>query len=427
MERVYSLTLSLLSLISVSIFLRTAISADTISSAKSLTDGETLVSLGQIFELGFFSPGKSKNRYLGIWYKTSPDVVLWVANRNDPLPDTFGELTIKSNRLVLLNQSKTIVWSSRSSKRVTEKPVFAQLLDSGNLVLRDSELYLWQSFDYPTDTLLAGMKLGWDSNRSFERFITSWKSPDDPSTGDFTYGVQLQGLPQFVVTMGRTKKYRSGNWNGLRFGGREVTDDKVLKTIIVFNKDGSFYMFEPTVNSVVIRMTIAVSGSLLCLTLQKGSFQWAIMYELPYQLCDSYGYCSVNGICRLNKDPVCDCLDGFSPSSNGEWELLNWSNGCKRTVPLDCRKGEGFIEVVGVKLPDFLDFWFNENMSLKECREECLKNCSCIAYANSDVRGGGSGCLMWFGDLIDVKEMHVKGSEQAMYIRLSASEMSKFG
>ncbi|KAL5548113.1 hypothetical protein UlMin_003344 [Ulmus minor] len=132
------------------------------------TKTTTLVSLGKTFELGFFSLGKSKNRYIGIWYKNTPDVVVWVANRNTPLPDSYGEFTInnKTNQLVLLNRLKEIVWPSNSLKRVANNPV-AQLLELGNLVLRESEslsseLYLWQSFDYPTDTLLAGM--GRDSN-----------------------------------------------------------------------------------------------------------------------------------------------------------------------------------------------------------------------------------------------------------------------
>ena len=42
----------------------------------------------------------------------------------------------------------------------------AQLLDSGNFVLKDlingSESIVWQSFDYPSDMLLSGMKLGWN-------------------------------------------------------------------------------------------------------------------------------------------------------------------------------------------------------------------------------------------------------------------------
>ena len=68
-----------------------------------------------------------------------------------------------------------------------------------------------------------------------------------------------------------------------------------------------------------------------------------------------------------------------------------------------------------------LDFRLDKNLSLEECEFACLKNCSCSAYANSDIRRGGSGCLMWFGDLIDVREYKVEGNEQDLYIRLSAS------
>ncbi|KAH7546539.1 hypothetical protein FEM48_Zijuj01G0211600 [Ziziphus jujuba var. spinosa] len=125
-----------------------------------------------------------------------------------------------------------------------------------------------------------------------------------------------------------------------------------------------------------------------------------------------------------NRSPICECLDGFVPRSQNEWEVLNWSNGCSRKTPLDCRRGEGFIKFLDVKLPDLLDFWLNKSISLHECKEMCLKNCSCIAYANSDIRDGGSGCLMWFGDLVDVRELRVQLTKQDVYIQLSASAMS---
>ncbi|RVW70309.1 Receptor-like serine/threonine-protein kinase SD1-8 [Vitis vinifera] len=62
-------------------------------------------------------------------------------------------------------------------------------------------------------------------------------------------------------------------------------------------------------------------------------------------------------------------------------------------------------------------------MTLRECRVECLKNCSCTAYANSNISKGGSGCLMWFGNLIDVREFHAQESEQTVYVRMPASEL----
>ncbi|KAJ0684592.1 putative non-specific serine/threonine protein kinase [Helianthus annuus] len=57
-----------------------------ISDSWFLTDEDTLVSPGRVFELGFFKPGSSENRYLGIWYKNiSVRTVVWVANRDRPL------------------------------------------------------------------------------------------------------------------------------------------------------------------------------------------------------------------------------------------------------------------------------------------------------------------------------------------------------
>nr|CAD1829406.1 unnamed protein product [Ananas comosus var. bracteatus] len=163
-------------------------------SRHPLADGNsTLVSASGVFELGFFSPGNSRNRYLGLWYKNiGVQTIVWVANREDPIADRTGLLKIGGGdgNLILSNQSSYVFWSTNTSSAGggAAKPV-AQLLDSGNFVLKadagDSDGYgfLWQSFDYPTDTLLPGMKLGWDFRRGLDRALTTWKSPDDPSAG----------------------------------------------------------------------------------------------------------------------------------------------------------------------------------------------------------------------------------------------------
>ena len=44
----------------------------------------------------------------------------------------------------------------------------------------------------------------------------------------------------------------------------------------------------------------------------------------------------------------------------------------------------------------------NVSTGTKECRAECLKNCSCTGFAEMDTHGKGKGCLMWFGPLIDI-------------------------
>ncbi|GMN67962.1 hypothetical protein TIFTF001_037017 [Ficus carica] len=422
-------------------FLQISLAAhiDTITQIQSLTDDgnkTTLISHTQTFELGFFSPGNSKNRYVGIWYKRKPETVAWVANRNSPLTDSNGELTIREGNLVLLNNTRGVVWSSNISSGIANSPV-ALLLDSGNLVLQEQEstnhdVYLWQSFDYPTDTLLLGMKLGWDLSTGFDRYLTSWKSADDPSVGDVTYRMStIRGLSQTVLTVGLTRKFRSGIWNGIRYSGLVRLRDykglsiKAFKYFNVFNEKEAYQMLQTVDNSVVSILNLSQSGFVQHLNLRNDSFEWAVMYTLPNdQKCDSYNYCGANAICTSTGYPVlCECLKGFTPRSQEEWIGLTWSKGCERKIPLDCRTGEEFVKVAAVKLPDLLAFSSNKSMSLKECKQACLDNCSCKAYANSDVTNGGSGCLMWFGDLIDIREMNVEGSEQDLHIRLSASEI----
>jgi len=60
--------------------------------------------------------------------------------------------------------------------------VVAELLDNGNFVLRDSKInyqnrFLWQSFDYPVDTLLPEMKIGRDLKTGYETFLSFWRLP----------------------------------------------------------------------------------------------------------------------------------------------------------------------------------------------------------------------------------------------------------
>uniref|UniRef100_A0A2N9FCD8 Bulb-type lectin domain-containing protein n=1 Tax=Fagus sylvatica TaxID=28930 RepID=A0A2N9FCD8_FAGSY len=199
--------------------------ADIITQSQSLRDDMTLVSKDGSFELGFFNPGTSKNRYLGIWFKNIPvQTVVWVANRLKPINDSSGMLMLNnSGSLVLLiHNSTTVAWSANSTNQASNPIV--QLLDSGNLVVRDEkeqnpENYLWQSFDYPCDTFLPGMKLGWDLRTGLERRLSTWKSPEDPSPGELNYGIERNNYPGQIMKKGTEKYFRTGPWNGHGYSG----------------------------------------------------------------------------------------------------------------------------------------------------------------------------------------------------------------
>ncbi|CAA3033547.1 G-type lectin S-receptor-like serine threonine-kinase At4g27290 isoform X1 [Olea europaea subsp. europaea] len=296
---------------------------DTLTSNATITNGETLVSSGKSFELGFFSPSNSSKWYIGIWYKKFPEIVVWVANRETPLWNSSGVLTISPDGdLILLNGIRGVSWSSNSSGRVQGS--VAQLLESGNLVLRrkddNSERYLWQSFDFPSDTLLPGMKIGWNLSANVNRYLTAWKYDTDPSPGDITYRIDNLGMPQFVLRKGSKKLFRTGPWNGIRFSGSRAVSNKVFKPVFIYNNEECMYEF--TDNSFISRFTVTSSGLLQRLALNQGDSSWTILRSLQNDQCDDYGRCGPNGICKISNKQFCECLYGFVPKSRNVWDIL---------------------------------------------------------------------------------------------------------
>ncbi|XP_023879915.1 G-type lectin S-receptor-like serine/threonine-protein kinase At4g27290 isoform X2 [Quercus suber] len=408
--------------------------ADSISKSESLSEGITLVSKHESYALGFFSPGKSRNRYLGIWYNNIPvRTVVWVANRLNPINDSSGMLMVNSSgSLVLLSQNRTVAWSANSTKQAWNPIV--QLLDSGNLVLReeneeDPENYLWQSFDHPSDTWLPGMKLGWDLRTGLQRRLTAWKSPDDPSPGELSWGIELHNYPEIVMNKGTEKLFRTGPWNGLSLSGApDLKDNPVYTYDFVIDSDEVYFIYNMIKNSVLSRALLNQTSSLyeryIWVSEEK---KWRLYLSMPKDNCDGYNLCGPYGNCIIGESPICQCVEGFNHKSPDTWNPDEWSKGCVRITQLSCEDKDkiGFAQFVGLKMPDTTYSRVNGSMNLNECRVKCLNNCSCTAYANSNITNGGSGCAMWFGDLIDIRQVAVNGQDayrQDVYIRMPASE-----
>ncbi|KAI3702930.1 hypothetical protein L6452_28686 [Arctium lappa] len=212
---------------------------------------------------------------------------LRVANRNSPL-------------------SGDIVWSSANSSLPSVRKPVGQLLDTGN-----PENAIWQSFDFPTDTFVAGMKLGKDLVTGVERYLTSWKSENDPSLGDYSLWIDTKGYPQMII---RDVYGIRIPWNRLRFS--------------------------------------------------ESRREWSLYLTLQTDACNRYGICGSFASCNISNVGACGCLEGFEPTLLGQWNVTLGSQGCRRT---------------------------------------------------------GSGCLLWFGDLIDIRTFRENG--QDLYIRMPASEL----
>ncbi|KAJ0684561.1 putative non-specific serine/threonine protein kinase [Helianthus annuus] len=327
--------------------------AGTISASQTVRYNETIVSPQETFELGFFIPGNSTNHYVGIWYKKiSIKTVVWVANRNAPLSDATGELTLTLQGVLILRDTTmgTIVWSSENSSTTSVRNPIGQLLDTGNFIIyeegddHNQEDPIWQSFDFMTDTLLAGMKNGKNLVTGIERYYTSWKSEDDPAAGDFSVRLDSRGYPELLLLRdGQEIKFRSGPWNGLRFSGNpNMKPNPIYKYTFVVNQREIYYQYNLVNTSVYTRLVVQPTGHIECLVWHDSKQKWDLYLDPESDNCDQYVVCGPFASCNIYNSPVCSCLKGFEPISPDEWRVADSTHGCRRTARLDCGPGDGF-------------------------------------------------------------------------------------
>ncbi|XP_068322416.1 G-type lectin S-receptor-like serine/threonine-protein kinase RKS1 isoform X2 [Pyrus communis] len=415
-----------------------SVALDAITPNQPLRDGDFLLSAKKIFKLGFFSPGNSHNRYIGVWYNNIPiQTIVWIANRDNPIIPIAGTgtglLAIHGDRggLVIYGKDQnTALWSANVRVSSPNSSVIAKLRDTGNLVLLEyngsSPTVLWQGFDYPTDTLLPWMKIGQNRRSGLNWSLTSWKSQDDPGSGNFSYEIDPTGFPQLMVYEGRAKWFRGGTWTGKRFSGvPEYTTNSVRN--FVNNKDEIYMEITVPNDSVFTRGVLDESGIVKRFVWGAHENKWSEGSSNPSEWCDSYGRCGPNGNCDpyRNYNFSCLCLPGFKPKFPQDWDMRVGSGGCQRKSGAStCQNREGFVKVARVKVPDSSGARVNMNLSLKGCGQECMKDCSCMAYASADETGGGKGCMTWYGDLIDTRTFSNVG--QDLYVRVDAVTLAQF-
>lgn len=405
--------------------------ADTLGKGGNITGDETLVSARGTFTLGFFSLGVQTNKryYLGIWFSvsgTGSDAAFcWVANSESPLPDKAGVLVVSDTGSLVLRggPGRHLAWSSNTT--TASSSVVVQLLETGNLVVRDqgSGMVLWQSFDHPSNTLLSGMKVGKDFWNGAEWYLRSWRSADDPSPGPYRRVLDTSGgLLDFVLLKGNVPTYRAGPWNGRFFSGiPDVQGYADLVTLgVTISRDEISYWYASKPGSNLTRLVVNEAGTVTRFVWNNSTREWDIKFEAPKGVCDHYGHCGSFGLCDPTAETTspCGCLRGFSTPAAPA------STSCQRNARLQCSNEgttDGFVLVKGVKLPDTHNASVDTGITMEECERRCRANCSCLAYAAADIRGGSipSGCVMWTDSIIDLR---LQG-EQDLYLRLAKSEL----
>ncbi|KMZ63769.1 S-locus receptor kinase (SRK) [Zostera marina] len=279
-----------------------------IGAGDIIRDGQTFASENDIFVLGFFDPKSNtesnslESKYLGIWYNFSTDMIVWVGNREYPITHSFGvlQLTVDGQLIISQNQSNTttttddIVWSSNSRNSMVVNPVLT-LLDSGNLIITngtdDGGAIIWQSFDYPTDTLLPNMKLGFNKKTGLQRYMSAWKQLNDPSPSDFVLKMDTTGLHELYTASNSLKQRRYGSWNGEWFvGNPKMKTDNVLSTSFVDNEEEVFFSINVRTIDLYTKLSLFPNHTLSRkFKNNKNGSRW-VSYATTIDACDNYNH-----------------------------------------------------------------------------------------------------------------------------------------
>lgn len=410
---------------------------DTLATGQLLRTNQTLTSTKGAFALGFFDSPDSTTHghrfYLAIWYNNIPGrTVVWVANRNASLTDPAGGATVASDgNLVVVDSNSTVVWSSGMMIGAGGRTA-AVIDESGNLALKIMDVdgrIVWQSYDFPTDTMLPGMTIRMNLTTWKVNGLVSWRSPDDPSPGDYYFGPDPAWPVQSIISRGggSAKVWRSTMWNNkVSSDVTTVSGVRSFAMYLTVFTVGEEMIWTQSISdaSLVWRFHLNSSGFLEMLVWLAEAGTWDVPWGRPKGPCRVYAPCGPNGVCTMNKLPQCTCLTGFRPKREAEWNSGNWSAGCERpSGGMECGEGDGFLRLGPVKLPDFPISKLN--LSALACASQCLRTCSCSAYSYANVSLDPSPrCLQWTGRLLDIED-NFTGSGQDLYIRLSKDELGK--
>ncbi|KAG5529156.1 hypothetical protein RHGRI_029737 [Rhododendron griersonianum] len=253
------------------------------------------------------------------------------------------------------------------------------MLDSGNFVLYNSSRgVIWQSFDYPTDTILPGQPL-MNGNK-----LISSVSKGDHSTGIFR--LEMQGDGHLVLYPLEYDGVQYSYWaSGTSGAGNNITlnlDDK--GHLYLLNETGGNTILnlstaESSNDGKIYRMTFDADGifRVYSLTMDpKGN--WSVMWSLTVDKCQPKGLCGLNGYCVLNgSEAECKCLPGFNFTNPEIWSL-----GCKRNfAEVSCDTNGGSVEFAMEEMQNMIledqNYDETELTNKEDCKQSCLKDCNC--------------------------------------------------
>ncbi|KAK3014027.1 hypothetical protein RJ639_008660 [Escallonia herrerae] len=353
----------------------------TIRAGDELNSTSQLVSESGNFTLGFFTIPTTNYTYLGIWYTRDEQArKVWVANPNAPLVSNTGALKIDNvtGRLVITGGGRSIL--NVSNEGSVNSSVTLQ--DTGNFAMTDEtdNRILWQSFDYPCNVLLPGMKLGYNLTSGRNWTLTSWLSDNIAAPGPFTLSWEATSESKELAIRRRSELYwTSGSLNNQTFKFMVMLNAPFSqysnRLSDVYSDEVKYFSFN-AVDGNTPMWTLTPDGQIL-----DGD---SSLIFTPFEFC--YGYQSDNGCVADSDLPVCRSQDDKFEEKNGDF-------------------------VPGQTTSTYDD---NSSLSISDCMESCWNSCNCVGFAsNSD----GTGCILWTGN--NEFQVNERGIAVSKYVLVS--------
>lgn len=282
--------------------------------------------------------------------------------------------------LVISDRRTKVFWSTGTNgDRVS-------LLNTSNLQIHklDDDQFpnvLWQSFYFPTNTLVenqnftANMSLvssnGLYSMRLGEDFIGLYENFEDDQEQIYWKHGALEAKAEIVKGQGPIYiQLDSGGFLGMYQRGSTPVDVE------------AFYSFQHPLPG-FRRLRVEPNGDL------KGYYWTGINWVLDYQAikdqCELPGSCGSYGLCRPGSG--CSCIDE-STMYNPDEECLPPETGslCRSSST----KGESKFRVLrrkGIELPNKELTGYETMPSLEQCERSCENNCSCWGAVYNNASG----------------------------------------
>ncbi|XP_039683878.1 G-type lectin S-receptor-like serine/threonine-protein kinase At1g11330 [Medicago truncatula] len=273
-----------------------------------------------------------------------------------------------------------------------------------------------------------GIKLSINKRTGKSVKLKSWKSPFDPSIGNFSCStVERLRIIEVFIWNETSIYWRSGPWNGGVFTGIQT-----MTAAYFFSFQGGddgegniniYYTVENDEDFVIFHLNS--QGKLEATQWYDEKKEVIVTWTSQDLECDVYGICGAFASCSSLFSPICICLRGFEPRNIQEWNGHNWTGGCVRRTTLQCsrdnnkttrRKEDAFLKLQTVKVPAFAEALA---VTPDICRSLCLENCSCLAYSHDSV----IGCMSWTGKLLDIQQLESGGLD--LYVCTAYAELDR--